>query len=85
MKVTEHFKIRLKERFGYEIETLLLDVKNRKNEMKMLSKNSMELDWFPYLKNSFKKHPNSMLILIENLNLCIVNDGGVLKTCYEIN
>tara|TARA_R110002111_G_scaffold180643_1_gene246256 strand:+ start:37 stop:294 length:258 start_codon:yes stop_codon:yes gene_type:complete len=85
MKVTEHFKERLKERFGYEIDTLLLDFKNRKNEMIMLNKNSMELDWFPYLKNSFKKHPNSVLILIENLNLCIVSERKVLKTCYEIN
>jgi hypothetical protein len=85
MKVTEHFKIRLEERFGYDIDTLLMDIQKSKNEILTLSKISLELDWFPNLKNSFKKHPNSKLILIENLNLCIVSEREILKTCYEIN
>ena len=85
MKVTEHFKIRLEERFGYEIDILLMDIQKSKNEILTLSKTSLELEWFPYLKNSFKKHPNSVLILIEKLNLCIVSEKEILKTCYEIN
>lgn len=85
MNVTEHFKERLEERFGYEIETLWMDVKNHQNDMIRLVKNSKELDWFPNLKSSFKKHPNSMLILIERLNLCMVSNDQVLTTCYGIN
>lgn len=86
MRVEEHFKVRLEERFGYEMETLWFDVKNNQEEMMRLVKNSKELDRFPHLKKSFKKYPNSMLILIENLNIClVVDENQILKTCYTIN
>ena len=32
MKITEHFEDRLKERFGYNLNTLWMDVKNNQNE-----------------------------------------------------
>ncbi len=80
----EHFEKRLKERFGYDYDTLWMDVKNKQDDMIKLFKNSEELEWFPHLKDKFIKHPNSMLILIESINICMVSDGKVLKTCYEI-
>lgn len=85
MRITEHFKERLEERFGYDLNTLWMDIKNNQNEMIQLFKTSKELEWFPQFKNTFKKHPNCMLVLYENLNLCMVSENQDLITCYTVN
>jgi hypothetical protein len=85
MKVTDHFTERLLERFNYEVETLLIDVLNNEEEKLELTKNSKEIEWFPQFKYKFKKYPNSVLTLYENLNICMVSYKQDLITCYTIN
>jgi hypothetical protein len=85
MKITEHFEMRLKERFGYNLETLWNDVENYKDEIVRISKNSEKLEWYPQISNSLEKHPNSLFILIERINLCMISDNQTLITCYNIN
>ena len=85
MTITEHFEERLEERFGYDFETLSMDILNDQNEQIILVKNSKELEWFPQFKYKFEKHPDCTLVLYENLNLCMVKGKRNLITCYTIN
>jgi hypothetical protein len=80
-KITEHFENRLSERFGFEISTLAQLLK----KPIMLKNNSEELRFFPRLKNTFRKYPQSTLVVEESLNMCIVSVEGVLITCYSLN
>jgi hypothetical protein len=80
MRVTEHFKQRLSERFGYEIEDLVFEIINPI----YLSKNSEELKFFPQFRNSFKKYPDSIIIILNRLNMCLISSKKTLITCYSI-
>lgn len=84
MNMTNHFRERLNERTGYNVETFLYDLNNRRNEIIKMDKYSEELDWYPYLKDSYKSYPNSILFLIESLKVCLVSDGRNLITLYNI-
>ena len=84
MKVTEHFEERLMERFGYDFETLTMDILNNQEEKLLLVKDSQELEWFPQFKKKFRKYPNCELVLYENLNMCMVSEKQDLITCYNI-
>ena len=80
MRVTEHFKQRLFERFGFEIEDLIPEIINPIQ----LSKNSEELKYFPQFRNSFKRYPNSIFIILNRLNMCLVSSEKTLITCYSL-
>ena len=84
MNMTNHFRERLNERTGYNVETFLYDLNNRRDEIIKMDKYSEELDWYPYLKDSYKSYPNSILFLIESLKVCLVSDGRNLITLYNI-
>ena len=85
MRITEHFEERLEERFEYNLNTLLIDIKNNLDEKITLFKNSKKVELYPQFKNTFKNYPNCELSLYENLNLCIVSEKQDLITCYTIN
>lgn len=78
--ITEHFKKRLKERFGYEIETLINDFK----EFEIVDKTSSSLGNFPFLKKKFEKYPENELIISQKLNMVIVSNNQKLITCYPL-
>ncbi len=85
MKITHHFEERLKERFNYEFDTLRMDIEKNHEEILLLTSNSSELELFPQFKNTFPKYPNSVLILYQNLNICMVSTKDKMITCYPIN
>lgn len=80
MRVTEHFKKRLLERFGFEIEDLVSEIINPIH----LSKNSEELKYFPQFRNNFKRYPNSIIIILNRLNMCLITSEKTLITCYSL-
>jgi hypothetical protein len=82
--ITEHMKKRLIERTGYSIETLTIDIEKNKESELRLTKNSEELKWFPQLKREFIKYPNSLILVYEPLNLCIVSTKKNLITVYNL-
>lgn len=83
MNISTHFKDRLKTRFNMNISEL----------EKQLQKHPIEYfvnnQWIPFrhLEKSFLKYPNSTLICIEDLNMCLVSDTETktLITVYKIN
>lgn len=85
MYLTPHFRKRTLERTPYQdCESLLYDVEVHKESMIHLTKNSPQLEWFPFLKNRFHKYPWSALLVLESLNLCLVTDGVNLITVYNL-
>ena len=80
MRVTEHFKNRLLERFGFEIEELIPEIINPIH----LSKNSEELKYYPQFRYKFKRYPNSIFIILNRLNMCLVSSEKTLITCYSL-
>lgn len=84
MRISNHFKERLTERTGYNVETFYNDLNNRRDEIIELKNSSEELNWYPFLKESFDKYPNSTLFLIESLKVCLVSNGMTLITLYNV-
>ena len=77
-KITEHFENRLSERFGFEISTLAQLLK----KPIMLKNNSEELRFFPRLKNTFRKYPQSTLVVEESLNMHCERRGGTYHVLF---
>ncbi len=80
MKVTDHFKNRLFERFGYEIEELVPQIINPIQ----VSEKSDNLKIYPQFKNMFKKYPKTIVIILERLNMCLITSDKSLITCYSL-
>lgn len=83
MRITNHFKQRLFQRFkmtATDLEQLIQSVHIEHFNCK---------NWipFPHLAETFKKYPSTTLICIEELNMCIVSDSysDTLITVYKIN
>jgi hypothetical protein len=70
MRVSNHFVQRLKERFDMNIEILFEEFQYSKIERYV---NNQRIP-FKHLLNKFKKYPQSELLCIEELNMCIVID-----------
>lgn len=82
--IKEHFEERLIERTNYNLETLSRELKKYNESILRLSKNSIELDWFPQLKREFKKYPDSTLVVCEPMGVCIVTSGKNVITIYNL-
>jgi len=77
--VKDHFVKRLKERFGYSIETLLMDLK----EFEIVKNTSEFLNDYPFLKEKYRSS-DTELIISERLNMVIVSVNKSLITCYQL-
>ena len=71
MRISNHFKERLTERTGYNVETFYNDLNNRRDEIIELKNSSEELNWYPFLKDSFDKCANVLLKTLPNLLIFI--------------
>ena len=83
MKVSYHFKNRLQSRFNMDVETLIEEL-----EYSTIQKYNKNLTTpYQHLNGKFKKYPNSELVFVENLNMCLVTDSNTktLITVYPIH
>jgi len=82
--ITEHFEERLTQRFGYNLETLSMDISKNSKNVLILNKDSKELKWYPQLKREFEKFPKSKIWVYESLGICIVTLNNNLITTYKL-
>ena len=83
--VTEHFTERLIERTPYDdVETFWSDIKNKKESIVKLNKNSKELRFYPQLRHKFRNYPNSTLWVLGWMGVVLVTDNRTLITLLNI-
>ncbi|MCX2718915.1 hypothetical protein [Lentiprolixibacter aurantiacus] len=86
MRITNHFKKRLKERFNLTVEELMNDLKNKKisGVFKIYKYGDPEIiDEYPHLYYKLREEGDK-LIVSEPLNMVIVWKDFSLCSCYPI-
>ena len=85
MRITQHFKERLRERTDYNnVENFYSDIENKIDNILKVRKNSKELRYYPHLRNKFDYYPNSTILIIDWMGIGLVTDNNCMITILKL-